>query len=376
MKELNRDDDLEQRLKVAYSFIVEEFEKTFTPLLIDIDELPATIGIHFDELELLKSKYPIRYTVNTTKVLIQPKEPPKLKIDNKAKVERLKKLNLFLSNIFELSLEEKVNISLKIIKKSLSYSKTPAVAFSGGKDSIVVLHLVRELMPDVITIFDNTGVEFPETIKYVKTLAKEWNLNLIEAKPNTNFWRIISEKGYPIGGRGSQFFLKKMQEETGIKIGNKCCYELKEKPVKKLVKKQKIDLIFVGNRVHESVMRKFNLADFGAIRFSSTYRAVISWPIFFFTEQDIWDYIQKYNLPINPLYKMGYKRVGCWACMQDIFHKDNRILDLRENHPKLYRYLMKYYGEDIVKLLKYRKMGDNKITRTLERDLKGIKEKL
>jgi len=375
MESLSREDMVDKRLEIAYSIIVREFEETFTPLLVEINELPKTLGISFEELDLLKSKYQIRYVLNTTKVLLQPKEPPKLKVDKTAKIRRLKKLNHLLSNISKLSLDEKVEISLKIIRKSLAYSKNPAVAFSGGKDSIVVLHLVRQLMPNILVIFDNTGVEFPETIRYIKTLAKDWNLNLVEVRPDTSFWKIISKKGYPIGGRGSQFFMKKMQEDTGIKIGNKCCYELKEKPVKRLVKEKEIDLIFVGNRVHESVMRKFNLADFGAIRFSSVYNTVISWPIFFFTEKDVWEYIKRHDLPINPLYNMGYKRVGCWACMQDIFHKDSRILDLRKNHYKLYMYLIRNYGEDIITILKYKTGPDNPVVKLLESDLNNIKYK-
>ena len=44
------------------------------------------------------------------------------------------------------------------------------VSFSGGKDSTVLLHLVRSVYPDVVGVFSNTGLEFPEIVEFVKTI--------------------------------------------------------------------------------------------------------------------------------------------------------------------------------------------------------------
>lgn len=41
------------------------------------------------------------------------------------------------------------------------------VSFSGGKDSTVLLHIVRQIYPDVVGVFCNTGTEFPELVKFV-----------------------------------------------------------------------------------------------------------------------------------------------------------------------------------------------------------------
>ena len=72
---------------------------------------------------------------------------------------------------------------MDIIKKALKESNNPTVAFSGGKDSTVVLNLVRKIDPTVKAVFCNTGVEFPETLEYVKTID-----NLVELKPERTFF--------------------------------------------------------------------------------------------------------------------------------------------------------------------------------------------
>ncbi|KAB7740955.1 phosphoadenosine phosphosulfate reductase family protein [Nostocoides sp. F2B08] len=52
------------------------------------------------------------------------------------------------------------------------------VAFSGGKDSLVVLDLVRQVAPDAVVMFFDSGLEFPETYAYLEQLTALWSLNL------------------------------------------------------------------------------------------------------------------------------------------------------------------------------------------------------
>ena len=96
-------------------------------------------------------------------------------------------------------LPDKLKEAREIIKKHFE-EFTPeqlAVCWSGGKDSTLVLYLVREIYPNIATIFNNTGVEYPQNLRYVDKLAKEWNLNLIVTTPEVNFWQCVERWGLP-----------------------------------------------------------------------------------------------------------------------------------------------------------------------------------
>ena len=90
------------------------------------------------------------------------------------------------------------------------------VSLSGGKDSTVLLHLVRELYPDVKAVFCNTGLEYPEIVQFVKTVENvEW------LRPKKTFRQVIKDYGYPFISKevsesvyGAKKYLTKLMKET------------------------------------------------------------------------------------------------------------------------------------------------------------------
>ena len=93
-----------------------------------------------------------------------------------------------------LPLEAKISMTKLRIREFVQEFGTDGVyvSFSGGKDSTVLLHLVREIYPDVPAVFVDTGLEYPEIREFVKTFDNvEW------LKPKMTFKQVIEKYGYP-----------------------------------------------------------------------------------------------------------------------------------------------------------------------------------
>lgn len=69
------------------------------------------------------------------------------------------------------------------------------VAFSGGKDSLVVLHLALQVDPAVPVAFFDSGLEFPETYAYLGAIAEQWNLNLHTVPARMTTLEVLAASG-------------------------------------------------------------------------------------------------------------------------------------------------------------------------------------
>lgn len=99
-----------------------------------------------------------------------------------------------LKELQALLLDRKIAITqARIIEWYNAYEGNVYVSLSGGKDSTVLLHLVRQLFPDVPAVFSNTGLEYPEIQKFAKSFD-----NVTTVTPKMNFVNVIRTYGYPI----------------------------------------------------------------------------------------------------------------------------------------------------------------------------------
>ena len=241
-----------------------------------------------------------------------------------------------LKKLQQMPLQHKIIMTRARIRQWISIYGVDGVyvSFSGGKDSTVLLDIVRRDYPDVPAVFVDTGLEYPEIREYVRGFA-----NVTWLKPKKNFRQVIQDYGYPFiskevsqtvyevrrsvakGKRGTTYRLKKLNGEaidknTGqlstynipqwkfmldapFAISHMCCNTMKKQPAK-LYEKQTGRKPITAQMASESRLRKEQWIKHGCNAFDK--KRQISNPMSFWTEQDVLHYIKRYNLPIAKVY--------------------------------------------------------------------------
>lgn len=204
------------------------------------------------------------------------------------------------------------------------------VAWSGGRCSTVALHFALQQDPDIPVVFNNTGVEYKETPKYVREIAEEWDLNFFELKPEANYWDLVKKYGFP-QLRGSS---KKKRPRKPA-----CCTYLKEAPANKFMKEHDMDGLITGLRVEENRPRALAIFQKGPYYFAKRdglwkFHPIALWPL-----EKLMKYAQDQDIRLNPLYEQGLPRVGCMPCTGFSTWREQ----LKMMNPHFYKWLNREY---------------------------------
>lgn len=289
-----------------------------------------------------------------------------------------------------LPLEIKVMKSLQRIRDWVEYwgEDEVYVSFSGGKDSTVLLRLVRSIYPKVKAVFVDTGLEYPEIKAFVKSFD---NVEIL--RPKMNFRQVIERYGYPVISKeissvlhGARNSLKKNTQSVRLaklgigsdefkdstynaciykpllylpfEINDYCCNIMKKNPTEELGLKA-----FIGTLAEESKFRKSQWLKVGCNAYKAKKK--VSTPLAFWTKQDILQYISQNKIKIASVYGeiipdtlcegqmaidnsfvnlkcSGCQRTGCMFCLfgMHLEKGETRMQRLHRTHPKIYDYVL------------------------------------
>jgi phosphoadenosine phosphosulfate reductase len=158
------------------------------------------------------------------------------------------------------------------------------VAFSGGKDSVVILDLVKRANVKFDAHYNITGIDPPELYYFIRDNFPDVQRH----RPETTIWKLIEKKGFP-----------------PLRMSRYCCEHLKERGG---IGRR----VVTGIRWAESSRRSKRRMVEECLKKSNNI--VYIHPIIDWTEEDVWEYIKINKIKYCGLYDEGFKRLGCIGC--------------------------------------------------------------
>ncbi|MEM0110948.1 MAG: phosphoadenosine phosphosulfate reductase family protein, partial [Desulfurococcus sp.] len=215
----------------------------------------------------------------------------------------------------EEGLEALAGKSISYLKRLRGKYRLPvSVSYSGGKDSLVALDLAYKAFGELEMVFNDTGLELPETIKNVHEVSEKYGVRLHIASAGDIFWRAVTVFGPP--GKDYRW----------------CCKVAKLVPIARLTRTLWPNgaLNIVGQRAFESLDRAKSPRVW---RNKWIPHLVSTSPIQEWSQLECWLYIFKHKLPYNKLYERGFDRLGCFLCPSSALAE---FKDVEKEYPELW----------------------------------------
>jgi 3'-phosphoadenosine 5'-phosphosulfate sulfotransferase (PAPS reductase)/FAD synthetase len=263
------------------------------------------------------------------------------------------------------TLEQKIDHSAGVVSDFSSKTNGNIFAsFSGDKDSSVMVDIIRRFVDkNLPAVFCNTGNEYPEVVKFVRQTD-----NVTVIRPEIQVKQIIEKYGFPLISKEQSQYIRQARHTGSDKLRNirlhgsingigkiakrwkflidapfdvseQCCTFLKKKPFDKFRRETGLFPI-IGTMAGESRLRLQKWLKHGCNSFETNM--IASYPLSIWTENDIWAYIRKFNLPFSHIYDLGLRRTGCMVCGFGCHIKgDRRFYFLKEHNHRIYEHFMK-----------------------------------
>jgi phosphoadenosine phosphosulfate reductase len=172
----------------------------------------------------------------------------------------------------------------------LAGAQVPCLTSSFQAECVVLTHLIRDVRPDIPVLFLDTFHHFAQTLAYRDEITGRWGLNLINLRattPSVGLWQAESTEA--------------------------CCKRHKVEPLFSAL--ESYDTWFTALRRDQSPSRA-NLKEEEPFRLPSGKMITRVAPIAGWTAKDVWAYAKRHQIPLLPLYELGYTSIGCEPCTE------------------------------------------------------------
>jgi len=184
-----------------------------------------------------------------------------------------------------------------VIAAALTGAQAPCLTSSFQAECVVLTHILRAERSNIPVLFLETFHHFPETLVYRDDITRRWGLNLINLRaeePRVGLWQAESTEA--------------------------CCARHKIGPLFSAL--EQYDVWFTALRRDQSPSRA-NLLEVEPFRLPSGKTIQRVSPLAAWTAKDVWAYAKEYDIPLLPLYELGYTSIGCEPCTSLPFDPSN-----------------------------------------------------
>ncbi len=191
----------------------------------------------------------------------------------------------------------------KILKYALENYEKVAISFSGAED-VALVDMALKIRSDIQIFSLDTGRLHPETYEFIEKVRNHYNIDIELLSPEHNTLEaLVKEKGL------FSFYEDGHQE---------CCGIRKVAPLKR--KLANLDAWITGQRKDQSLDTRQDLPEIQIdAAFSSAKHQLIKFnPLANQSSAQIWDYIEAYQVPFNPLHQQGFISIGCQPCTRAV----------------------------------------------------------
>jgi phosphoadenosine phosphosulfate reductase len=193
------------------------------------------------------------------------------------------------------STEEKIEAARELVLRELTAATGDIVVTNSFQaEDMVLLHMVRQTLPDVPVVFLDTGYHFAEVYTYRDNMAKAWGLNLINLLPDLT-----------VAEQESQFGILNQSEPS------RCCGMRKVKPL--FAELERYAVWLTGLR-REQAKSRAALSEIEAFPLPSGRTIRKLSPLTEWSAKDVWTYATQHEIPLLKLYEVGYTSIGCAPC--------------------------------------------------------------